>query len=251
MSYQSPRRTRIVVPVGAQDDAEAAAPPPQQPGSSPRRPLLRAIGGFASLVGILALLAVIGGLLWWQQHTRSPAYSLALAVDAAARNDTAVFNQLVDTESIARRLAPQVAAQNFRLDEMPPDLQRQINDSLPQIMSGARGVITHEVQRTLAQFSPSAQLPVPLLALLIPRFAAINETGDEATAQVTVSDNHISQLAFTRDATNAARWRITGITDETLAAFVAAQIAKRPAAIAPAVPAPAILAAPPPPPLSR
>ncbi len=228
MSSQTPPRTRIVVPIGEQtEQSDNPHAPNDALNNSPRKPktrrVWRALGMFAAVVGIVAILAGVAGLFWWRSYQRSPAYSLALIVDAAQRNDRETFDRLVDIDQIAQNLAPQVAQQGFgRFGELPESLQRQIMNTLPQVLPTVRDSIALELQRTLAEISPNARIPVNALALLIPRIITINEQGDAANAQISMG-NRVTQLDLKR---NQDRWRVTGITDEQLAAYIASQIGK-------------------------
>jgi len=215
----APNRSRIVIPVGEQPFSN----PKQQARTARRRRLGKVLGGISMIVGAVVIIAAIGGFFWWRSYKQSPAYSLARIVDAAGAGDTQTFNGMIDFDAVARGFVPQIAAQGFgRIEELPEPLQRQIMNTLPQVMPGARDAIAAELQRTLAQSAQGVRVPVGVLALLIPRVATIEQNGDAATATFT-NNNRATQLTLARDAT-PGQWRIVGVTDEQLAAYLAAQI---------------------------
>ncbi len=215
----APNRSRIVIPVGDQ----ASPNPKQQTRTARRRRLGKALGAVSMVIGAIVIIAAIGGFFWWRSYTKSPAYSLARIVDAAAQGDTQTFNGMIDIDSVARGFVPQIAAQGFgRIEDLPAPVQRQITNTLPQAVPAARDAIAAELQRTLAESAQGVRVPVGILALLIPRVATIEQNGDAATATFT-NNNRTTQLTLARDAT-LQTWRIVGVTDEQLAAYLAGQI---------------------------
>ena len=47
----------------------------------------------------------MGAFLWWQHYQTTPAYSLAVLVDAAQRNDMTGVDKIVDTDKIVDNFA--------------------------------------------------------------------------------------------------------------------------------------------------
>src|SRR6516164_3942173 len=82
-------------------------------GRSSRR---RGRGIAGVLLGIAIILILIatgiagGGYLWWRHYQSSPAYSLALLVDAIQRDDQQTIDQLLDTDKIASDFVSQIRA---------------------------------------------------------------------------------------------------------------------------------------------
>ena len=60
------------------------------------------------IVVAMVVLAAAGAYLWWAHYKTTPAYSLALLVDAAQRDDMATVDQQVDTDKILNDLAAKV-----------------------------------------------------------------------------------------------------------------------------------------------
>ncbi len=95
-------------------------------------------------------------------------------------------------------------------------------NTLPQVLPATRDTIAAELQRILAASAQGVRVPVSILALLIPRVATIEENGDAATATIS-NGNRTTQLTLARDPA-LEQWRIVGVTDEQLAAYLAGQI---------------------------
>src|SRR5215510_9666931 len=83
-----------------------------QPPSGRRKRAGGGVGRALLIIGIV-LLVVIGGLaaggyFWWRHYQSSPAYSLALLVDAVQRNDGATADQFLDTDKVCNDFVVQV-----------------------------------------------------------------------------------------------------------------------------------------------
>src|SRR3954462_15687393 len=88
------RRSRIVIDVArAQEQA--------------RKKSWRAsrVGRYLSLTALIiigvVLVLLFSGYAWWRSFEKSPAYSLALLVDAAQRDDKQAVESLIDSDKIA------------------------------------------------------------------------------------------------------------------------------------------------------
>jgi len=93
------KRNRIVIDLGQG----------QQRGEVPRglAEESKSRGGLRWILLIIAAVLVLfvagiagGAYLWWHHYQSSPAYSLALLVDASQRNDTAAVDSLLDTDKV-------------------------------------------------------------------------------------------------------------------------------------------------------
>src|SRR6266576_7023976 len=107
-------RRRIVVSLGQTSPENAPARSPSRPLAPLPRAMRRSrarrvLAIIALLLVVLVLLAAGGGFLWWQHYKTTPAYSLAVLVDAAQRNDLAGVDKIVDTDKIVDNLAVQVS----------------------------------------------------------------------------------------------------------------------------------------------
>ena len=72
------------------------------------------VGRVLAIIAVLLILIVGGiaggGYLWWRHYQASPAYSLALLVDATQRNDRQAIDNILDTDKIATDFVSQIRA---------------------------------------------------------------------------------------------------------------------------------------------
>src|SRR5947209_15175502 len=99
------KRNRIVINLGQA----------QQQGGARRGVAGESRGGLRWILLLIAMLLIMfvvgvagGGYLWWHHYQSSPAYSLALLVDASQRNDTAAVDGLLDTDKVTADFISQV-----------------------------------------------------------------------------------------------------------------------------------------------
>jgi len=182
---------------------------------------------------------VLGAFLWWNGYKKSPEYSLALLVDAAQRDDVRTVEQLIDGDAVAQALAPQVAEKLAGTVPAGGDMaatRGRIAAAMPQLLPRVREGVRDEVARGVksAAEGVGGRLPFFALALGMKRYADVTEEGDAAAVTLNAVEGRPLALSMRRD---GDRWKVTAITDEALAASMAARIA--PAISAPpAAPAP-------------
>lgn len=214
---QPPKRSRIVVSL---DRAREMARVPQK-GSRGARILLIVLLVIAALLVGLA----IGFFFWWRSYKTGPAYSLALLVDAAQRNDTAGIDEIVDTNKVVENFAPQVTEQAVgRLGTaLTPAVRKQVETLVPKLLPRVQQRVHEEVIRSVKEMGASAEgKSFFLIALSIPYLLDITEEGD--TAKVVGTQNErTTELTLQR---NGERWKIVGVKDEALAKRVVDDIAK-------------------------
>ncbi|HEY0078303.1 MAG TPA: hypothetical protein VGB73_06625 [Pyrinomonadaceae bacterium] len=187
-------------------------------------------GRILSLAGLLALgmllLVALAGYLWYQSYKKRPAYSLALVVDAARRDDTETINALVDSDRVAQSLAPQVVNKAMASVGGMGTLaapRKQIESAMPILLPGLREQMRAEIARGVKEVAAKSgdDLPFPLLALGVSRACdEIKEEGDAATVLFKVGERPI-ELSMQRV---EERWKIVGVKDEELAANLAARV---------------------------
>ena len=180
------------------------------------------------LVIAVVLILIIGGVLtggyfWWRSYQRSPAYSLALLVDAAQRNDVPTIDTILDNDKVAEDFVSQVrqktagsysAAINSLFSNQADSIAAKLS---PKLKETVHQQIILEVQRITA---PAAGKPFFLVALFIPRFVDIKQENDHAVVNVKAE-----QIQLTMNAAEA-RWRVVAIRDDKLSQLVADGIKK-------------------------
>jgi uncharacterized membrane protein len=217
-----PKRSRIVVDF---DKAKQVALHPID--SLPRR---GSRGARVLLIIVLVLAVVLaglaaGGYFYWQSYKTTPAYSLALLVDAAQRNDQAAFDQIVDIDKIVTNFVPQVTekALGQYAAALTAPLRKQVEQQVPKLVPGVKEKVREEVNKQVKEMSTRAgSYPFPIVALGVPYVVAIKEEADKATVDVTLKDRPV-QLTMQR---NGEQWKIIAVKDDALASRIVDEITK-------------------------
>lgn len=236
------RRSRIVVNVEELQPPRARQGTPQR-GPRKRRPRSRNPRLLVPLGVIAAVLVAlpVAGYFWWQGYKAKPAYSLALLLDAARRDDQAAFDALVDVDSVSRSLAPQVSAQvrTAGATQISAPVRRQIEANAQVLLPGARdqirAALMQHVKDVLVR-SGTADDYFLTLALAVPRVVELKPGIDgadpdvAATASLNVNGRPVELgLRATDEASNRSsdtRWRVVGVKSDELAARVAETLAR-------------------------
>lgn len=209
------RRSRIVINLERAREMMHFHPHGQQPdGVAPKRKKWPIVLG---IIGIILIGLVIGGFFYWQHYKTKPAYSLALVIDAAQRNDAAAFDEVVDTDQIAQSFAPQMldeASARFG-SAMTPAMRQRVEALIPTLLPKVKDTIHAEVMKQVKDATTRAQgKPFFLVALALPYVVEIKQNGDTATISAKANDR---QMELTMQRSAPQRWKITGVKDSVLA----------------------------------
>jgi hypothetical protein len=218
------RRSRIVVDV-ARVQAEAQS---NRKGGRRRRALSMA----ALVAGGLLLVLLVGSYTWWQSYKRGPAYSLALLIDAAQRDDLPAVEAMIDGDRVAQGFIPQVIEKLSGAGAaLPPEARGRLTAALPQLLPRVRETMREEVARGVKEAAgqSGARYPFFVLALGVPRAADVRETGDSATVKVNRGDQQ-TELSMQR---SGDTWKVGGVKDDELAGRLATRLAASLPAAAP------------------
>jgi hypothetical protein len=201
-----------------------------------RRALL--VGAIPLVVVVLLIFGV--GYWWWQSFKSSPAYTLALVVDAAERDDREAFERLVDVEGVSRSVVPQVIERVRGGDNalnIAPQVRRQIAQNaqvwLPGVRDQVRDVLMAEM-KTLAEKSSARRYPFFVRALALSRLGDSKTQGSrtaarDRTATLTYQINERPVEFGLREADGLEGlpdWKIASVKSDELATRVAEQVAK-------------------------
>ncbi len=214
---QPPKRSRIVVSL---ERARDMAHVPKR-GSRGARVLLIVLLVLAALLVGLA----IGFFFWWRSYKTSPAYSIALLVDAAQRNDKGGIDEIVDTPKVIENFTPQVTEQATGRfgTALTPAVRKQVEALVPRLLPRMQERVREEVVRQVKEIGASAEgKPFFLIAMSIPYLLDISEEGDTAKVVGTQNERTI-ELTLQR---NGERWKIVGVKDEQLAKRMVDDMAK-------------------------
>jgi hypothetical protein len=169
-------------------------------------------------------LLVIGSLaafIWWQYHKTTPAYSIAILVDAAQRNDTAAFDEVFDVNQVAQSFASQVA--ESKGINLPGWLDRGLQSVSPRITETIKPIVREGVRRRIHDLGVQSDGKLFVLtALGILMKASIIKEGNRATATIT----HREQTLKLRLERTDRRWKVVSVNDDALAARIIADVAK-------------------------
>ncbi len=205
------RRNRIVI-----DFAKAAALAPR----GRERGALRILLVIAVVLILIISGALAGGYFWWRNYQRSPAYSLAILVDAAHRNDAPAIDTILDNDKVTEDFVSQVrqktsgsysAAINALFSNQADSIASNLSPKLKQTLHDQ---IVRKVQLIT---EAAAGKPFFLVALIIPRFVDIKQENDVAHAVVNVKDERVQLTMKAAE----ARWRVVAIQDDKLVQSVA------------------------------
>jgi hypothetical protein len=211
MSENAPMRNRIVINLDSPASPSARR---QSPAHRTRRwPKVLAILAAFVLVIVVGLAA--GGYLWWRHYQSTPAYSLALIIDAAQRDDMTEFQKRIDEDEIAKNMmaaVSQKAAGRYGL-AMSGSVQQQIDKLMPSLLPRVKQTIHEEVLKEVKEFAGKTQpKPFIVVALAVPSFVTITSQGDTAKASALLQERAL-ELTMRRD---AQRWKVTAFNDDVL-----------------------------------
>lgn len=212
------RRSRIVI-----DVARA-----QEQGRKSKGWRAGPVGRYLSLTALIiigvVLVLLFSAYAWWRSFEKSPAYSLALLVDAAQRDDTQTVDSLINPDKIAEGFIPQVMEKlSGAGSTIPPQVRPQLNAVLSQQLPRVRETMRDEVARGLKGLrgGDTSSTPFFVKALGVRALADVKEQGDTAAVAVK-TEGRALDLTMMRE---GERWRVVTIKDDQLATDIAARLA--------------------------
>jgi hypothetical protein len=174
------------------------------------------VAALGVIVVLVAIVAAAGGYLWWRNYRTTPAYSLALLVDAAQRNDVTVINEIVDIDKIVDSLAAEVTEKSVARygGTISPNQRRRVEALVPNLLPGVKQSIRDSLVKRLREISDESEpKPFLILAIGLPYLVKITTEGDTASAVAPVQDREI-ELTLQR---NGERWKVAAMRDDTVA----------------------------------
>src|SRR5438067_3717258 len=177
----------------------------------------RVLGFIAIILAVVIIGALAGGYFWWRHYQSQPAYSLALLVDAAQRNDGAEIDRLLEMDRITSDFVKQIKARVPGSSLLPAQIEQTLT---PKLNPTVRDELIKEIQRLTERANGK---PFPLLALAVPYFVDIKQDGNVATAEMKLQDE---QIKLTMQADAAGRWQTVAVSDDKLADLIADNVKK-------------------------
>ena len=213
------KRNRIVINLGQA----------QQQGGARRGVAGESRDGLRWILLLIAVLLIVfvvgvagGGYLWWRHYQSSPAYSLALLVDASQRNDTAAVDGLLDTDKVTADFISQVR-QRFSGSLLNSRSSDQIDSAISTLTPKLRETVHDQFLQELHRLTePAAGKPFFIIALGIGQFADIKQENNLAQVKVNVRDDH---LELTMQP-SADHWPIIAVKDDKMAQLIVDHVMK-------------------------
>jgi hypothetical protein len=190
------------------------------------------VAALGIIIVLVAVLAAAGGFLWWRHYRTTPAYSLALLVDAAQRNDVTVVNEIVDIDKIVDGLAAEVTEKSVARYGVTLGTQqrRRLEALVPGLLPGVKQNLRDSLVKRLREISGESEpKPFVILAIGLPILVKITTDGDTARAIAPVQDREI-ELTLQR---NGERWKVEALKDDTVVPRIVDDIMKDFPAIGP------------------
>jgi len=216
-------RQRIVINVDG-PPSQTTVKRPRTSGGKPRR-WLRVLGILFGLIVVVVVVAGVGGFLYWRHYQTTPAYTVALLIDAAQRNDAAEFEKRINDDEIAKNMVATVsqkAAGRYGL-AINSSVQSQIDKVMPSLLPRLKQPIHDEVVKQIKEFAAKSEpQPFILLVVGVPRLVTVTTEGDTAKVKAPLSDRTI-ELTMQRD---ADRWKVTEFKDDVVVQRVVDNVMK-------------------------
>jgi hypothetical protein len=224
-------RRRIVIPLGPKQEGAPAKARIKSPGqkraaNSPHRSRAGKVLAVLGITVVTVVLLAAGGIFfWWQHYKTTPAYSLALLVDAAQRDDMATVDTIIDTDKIVDNFAGEVIdkATGRYGAALGPGARQQIEALAPKlspaIRQNARATLTTRVKEISRQ---ADHKPFILVALGISYLMNVEVNGDTAKATAVVQGQQV-ELDLSRAGDG---WKVVAFRDEQLVQRAIDQVIK-------------------------
>jgi hypothetical protein len=178
----------------------------------------------ATVLVVVLMMMSVGGYLWWRHYQTTPAYSLAMIVDAAQRNDMATFNRLVNSDKILNSFSSQATnGLNFGFGLPGALLGDQLNPVTPllpeSLRTTFRGWLADEIEDFASSF---AAKPFIVIALTLPMVAKV--TSDETTARIETNlRGQPIELLMQKE---GEIWRLVALKDDGLFTRILGELRK-------------------------
>jgi hypothetical protein len=185
-----------------------------------RRRRLWLIPGGLVIVGLVVFFA------WWQYFKTTPAYALALLVDASQQNDRAAFDRVVDLDRVIDNFIAQ-GAQDSAIGlttALVTSVRVQLQSLAPETIAAVKEGVREETRNRINELAGSSSArPFLATALAIPFVTEINQTGE--SVQVKVSGT--AEVDLTMERRHGSNWQVTSLRDQALARRVVSGIVKQ------------------------
>ncbi len=168
----------------------------------------------------LLVISTFAAFMWWQYHKTTPAYSLAILVDAAERNDAAAFDQVFDVDQVVERFAWELA-QNKGVD-LPDWLSNGLKSVSPPLIERIKPIVREGVRRRIHELGGQSEgKPFLFTALGVLLRTNVFKDGDKASATITDREQAMELNLLRTD----GHWKVVSVKDDALAGRLMADLA--------------------------
>lgn len=189
--------------------------------TAPERTVLRnAFFIAAAIFAVLAVAGIVGSYFYWQNLKTTPAYSLALIVDAAQRGDQQGVDDLVDTSAVVDDFLPQITSKAIDIygRGLPSHTIERVAHVaapvMPALKDKARAELPTLIRRKAGKFE---NVPFAGMVLGAEQYLDISYQGDVATIKSKLP-GHRFDVTMQRA---GKHWKIVGVNDDELAERIA------------------------------
>lgn len=191
----------------------------------------RVIATIAAVLGVLVIVAALGGYLYWRSYTGTPQYSLALLVEAARKDDQAKVDEIVEVDAIVDDFVPQItdkAVELYGRGLTPQTIARVAKVAtpvMPALKQRTRAQLPQMIRKKTERFE---SVPFAAMVMGAERYLDIRPDGDTAVIRSKLPE-HSFEVRMQR---NGSGWKIVGVRDEALATEIAQRIGQEIIAVA-------------------
>ncbi len=215
MENNEPIRKRIVINLDSPPRGYDGQAMPQRSGAGRPRRWPKVLAFIAAFLIVMVLIAAVGIFLWWRYYQTTPAYSVALIIDAAQNNQMDEFDKRINDEEIAKRMIANVSQKvSARYGvAINASIQKEIDNLMPRLMPKVKQTIHEETAKEIKEFATkTSPKPFVVVALAVPSFVEITTQGDTAKATSKLNDRTI-EIGMQRD---SDRWKVVEVNDDVL-----------------------------------
>lgn len=175
----------------------------------------------------LVIVGLIVFFAWWQHFKTTPAYALALVVDASRQNDRAAFDRVVDLDRVIDNFIVAQGAQDSAIgltSATVTSVRMQFQSLAPETTAVVKEAVRAEIRNRINELAGSSRArPFVATALAIPFVTEINQTGESAQVRI----NRTAEVELIMQRRGGSNWQVTSIRDQELARLVVRGIIKQ------------------------
>ncbi|MFN2529953.1 MAG: hypothetical protein ABR555_01520 [Pyrinomonadaceae bacterium] len=214
MDVNEPVRRRIVIDL---DSISAAAATTARPGpATVKRKRWPSILAVICILCLLSALAAAGGGYWfWRHYQSTPAYSIALILDAAQQNNFNAVSERLDQNAIANNVFSRIEEKALSRygNALTKDTRQLVDSFLPTLLPEVQKTSERELLEEIKTLSKQSEAkPFVVIALTTPSVAKIVTESDTAKVSATL-DKRDFVFSMHRD---GDRWKVVDVEDEAL-----------------------------------